>query len=234
MHHSCIENAIDQFDKPNVVSPISKEILTKYEKIMPPILLDMWQQEGFCQFQNGLYYIVNPDDWQDVVDVWIDNTPYQKLGQFYALARNAFGYLYVYNPDTGTKLTISTILSTISGSIRGYFTDKEKEISIEGFFGLTDWDKEDFTLLDNKPIFKKAVKKLGPLGWYEMYAFEPAFALIGDAALTMDNLVKVDARIHMLLLRDLIDQPKIWSFNIEEDLKRIGTSLAEIAEKHRP
>ena len=68
----------------------------------------------------------------------------------------------------------------------------------------------------------------------EMYAFEPAFALIGDAALTMDNLVKVDARIHMLLLRDLIDQPKIWSFNIEEDLKRIGTSLAEIAEKHRP
>ncbi|OJU92884.1 MAG: hypothetical protein BGO19_10875, partial [Acinetobacter sp. 38-8] len=126
------------------------------------------------------------------------------------------------------------MLSTISGSIRGYFTDKEKEISIEGFFGLTDWDKEDFTLLDNKPIFKKAVKKLGPLGWYEMYAFEPAFALIGDAALTMDNLVKVDARVHMLLLRDLIDQPKIWSFNIEEDLKRIGTSLAEIAEKHRP
>ena len=33
MHHSCIENAIDQFDKPNLVSPISKEILTKYEKI---------------------------------------------------------------------------------------------------------------------------------------------------------------------------------------------------------
>ena len=233
MHHSCIENAIDQFDKPNVVSPISKEILTKYEKIMPPILLDMWQQEGFCQFQNGLYYIVNPDDWQDVVDVWIDNTPYQKLGQFYALARNAFGCIYIYNPDTGTKLTIDTILRTISGSIKGYFTEKEREITISGLFAMISKKRVEFEI-DDKPIFKKAVKKLGPLGWYEMYAFEPAFALIGDAALTMDNLVKVDARVHMLLLRDLIDQPKIWSFNIEEDLKRIGTSLAEIAEKHRP
>ena len=142
--------------------------------------------------------------------------------------------VYIYNPDTGTKLTIDTILRTISGSIKEHFTNKEKEISIRSFFGLVDWDKEDFTLLDDKPIFKKAVKKLGPLGWYEMYAFEPALALIGDAALTMDNLVKVDARVHMLLLRDLIDQPKIWSFNIEEDLKRIGTSLAEIVEKHRP
>ena len=233
MHHSCIENAIDQFDKPNVVSPISKEILTKYEKIMPPILLDMWQQEGFCQFQNGLYYIVNPDDWQDVVDVWIENTPYQKLGQFYALARNAFGCIYIYNPDTGTKLTIDTILRTISGSIKGYFTEKEREITISGLFAMISKKRVEFEI-DDKPIFKKAVKKLGPLGWYEMYAFEPAFALIGDAALTMDNLVKVDARVHMLLLRDLIDQPKIWSFNIEEDLKRIGTSLAEIAEKHRP
>ena len=234
MRKECIEIVIEEFGEPTHVHPTTEAILDKYTNILPSIIIDIWRHEGFCQFQNGLYYIVNPDDWQDVVDVWIDNTPYQKLGQFYALARNAFGYLYVYNPDTGTKLTISTILSTISGSIRGYFTDKEKEISIEGFFGLTDWDKEDFTLLDNKPIFKKAVKKLGPLGWYEMYAFEPAFALIGDAALTMDNLVKVDARVHMLLLRDLIDQPKIWSFNIEEDLKRIGTSLAEIAEKHRP
>ena len=139
--------------------------------------------------------------------------------------------VYIYNPDTLTLLTIDTILRAISGSIG---SKHSADIVIRSYFGGIDKEREDFTLLDNKPIFKKAVKKLGPLGWYEMYAFEPAFALIGDAALTMDNLVKVDARVHMLLLRDLIDQPKIWSFNIEEDLKRIGTSLAEIAEKHRP
>ena len=176
---------------------------------------------------------MNPDEWQDVVDVWMENTPFEQLGKFYALARNAFGCIYIYNPDTGTKLTIDTILRTISGSIKGYFTEKEREITISGLFAMISKKRVEFEI-DDKPIFKKAVKKLGPLGWYEMYAFEPAFALIGDAALTMDNLVKVDARVHMLLLRDLIDQPKIWSFNIEEDLKRIGTSLAEIAEKHRP
>ena len=122
-------------------------------------------------------------------------------------------------------------MGTISGSIGSKYY---AEIVIRSYFSGIDKNREDFALLDDKPIFKKAVKKLGPLGWYEMYAFEPAFAIVGDAALTMDNLVKVDARVHMLLLRDLIDQPKIWSFNIEEDLKRIGTSLAEITGKNRP
>lgn len=234
MYTKAIEYMMSKTGKPTQSYPASEELLNKYTKITPFNLVDIWRHEGFCQFQKGLYNIVNPDDWQDVVDVWIDNTPFQQLGEWYALSRNAFGNLYIYNPSTGTRLTIDTILGIISGSIKAYFTEREREISIESLFVGVDIEREDFTLLDDKPIFKKAVKKLGPLGWYEMYAFEPAFALIGDAALTMDNLVKVDARIHMLLLRDLIDQPKIWSFNIEEDLKRIGTSLAEIAEKHRP
>lgn len=161
----------------------------------------------------------------------MENTPFQQLGNFYALARNAFGCIYIYNPNTKSRLTIDTIMGTISGSIGSKYS---AEIVIRSYFSGIDKNREDFALLDDKPIFKKAVKKLGSLGWYEMYAFEPAFAIVGDAALTMDNLVKVDARVHMLLLRDLIDQPKIWSFNIEEDLKRIGTSLAEITGKNRP
>ncbi len=233
MRKECIDIVIEEFGEPTQVHSATEAILDKYTNILPSILIDIWRHEGFCQFQNGLYYIINPDDWQDVVDVWIENTPFQQLGQFYALARNGFGYIYIYNPDTGTKLTIDTILRTISGSIKGYFSEKEREITISGLFAMINKKRVEFEI-DDKPIFKKAIKKLGPLGWYEMYAFEPAFALVGDAALTMDNLVKVDARVHMLLLRDLIDQPKIWSLNIEEDLKRIGTSLAEVAKKHRP
>ena len=208
MRKECIEIVIEEFGEPTHVHPTTEAILDKYTNILPSIIIDIWRHEGFCQFQNGLYYIVNPDEWQDVVDVWMENTPFEQLGKFYALARNAFGCIYIYNPDTGTKLTIDTILRTISGSIKGYFTEKEREITISGLFAMISKKRVEFEI-DDKPIFKKAVKKLGPLGWYEMYAFEPAFALIGDAALTMDNLVKVDARVHMLLLRDLIDQPKI-------------------------
>ncbi|WP_081399957.1 GAD-like domain-containing protein [Acinetobacter sp. P8-3-8] len=70
-------------------------MLVKYKNIVPEILLEIWQDEGFCQFQQGLYNIINPDDWQDVVDVWMENTPFQQLGNFYALARNAFGCIYI-------------------------------------------------------------------------------------------------------------------------------------------
>lgn len=95
MRQGCIKNIIDSLGEPIPVNPISKEVLDRYENIMPPILLEIWQQEGFCQFQQGLYNIINPDDWQDVVDVWIENTPFQQLGNFYALARNAFGCIYI-------------------------------------------------------------------------------------------------------------------------------------------
>ena len=74
MRQGCIKNIIDSLGEPIPVNPISKEVLDRYENIMPPILLEIWQQEGFCQFQQGLYNIINPDDWQDVVDVWIENT----------------------------------------------------------------------------------------------------------------------------------------------------------------
>jgi len=233
MRTETFELLIEELGQPSLIMPIEDNLIEKYHSNMPKLLIENWQQESFCQFKNGFYSIINPDEWQDVVDVWLENTPFQHLGNFYALARNAFGCIYIYNSNTGTQLRIDTIMGNISGSIKDYKDEFDFNYAIKTFYGFVKPEYLDFEI-NNKPIFKKAVKKLGPLGWYEMYAFEPAFALIGDAALTMDNLVKVDARIHMLLLRDLIDQPKIWSFNIEEDLKRIGTSLAEIAEKHRP
>ena len=108
MRKECIDIVIEEFGEPTHVHPTTEAILDKYTNILPSIIIDIWRHEGFCQFQNGLYYIVNPDEWQDVVDVWMENTPFEQLGKFYALARNAFGC--IYNPDTGTKLTIDTIL----------------------------------------------------------------------------------------------------------------------------
>ena len=227
MHHEDIQAIIDFYElgEPTQSYPVSEQTLDKYRDILPPRLLDIWQQDGFCQFQNGLYYIVNPEDWQDVVDVWLEGTEFAVLGRFYAISRTGFGELKVYHPETGTAIKIHTIKGIISGSIRNLQTAKEKEIGIEVYITKGGWDYADFKIGENgTPMFKKARKKLGGLEQYEMYAFEPAYRLLESMQMlpTLDNLVKLDARVHMLLLRDIIDKPTIWVFNTTEMLKKLG------------
>jgi hypothetical protein len=69
-------------------------------------------------------------------------------------------------------------------------------------FGRT---KEDVDVSDDKdnPLFDRALAKLGPVGWDQMYAFEPALALGGTSQL--NNLVKLDWRVHMMLLRQMTE-----------------------------
>jgi hypothetical protein len=56
----------------------------------------------------------------------------------------------------------------------------------------------DFEDESEKPLFKRAVKKLGIVGPDEIYAFEPALALGGSARLTSLMKVKLEEHLHFL------------------------------------
>ncbi|WP_439853678.1 T6SS immunity protein Tdi1 domain-containing protein [Pseudomonas yamanorum] len=59
------------------------------------------------------------------------------------------------------------------------------------------------SLIDNlgKPLFQRALAKLGPLGADEMYAFEPALCIRGKADLK--HMKKVDIHVHLMILDQL-------------------------------
>lgn len=194
--------AIKIWGEPTDKRCVSDQVIRKYSSIMPSNVLRYWEHEGFCQFRQGLFFSVNPEDCQFIVDEWITGTPYQDIGRFYALTRSAFGKVFLFNERIGATVTINAVL----GSVYSYKTDVADERSKEISAGMSftpELDELDCRDERGVYLFDRALAKLGPVGWDEMYAFEPALALGGVPRL--ENLVKVDWRVHMTLLRQMTD-----------------------------
>ncbi|WP_290002617.1 GAD-like domain-containing protein [Faucicola atlantae] len=225
MRNEYMELIVSKFGEPTQQYPAAEQTVEKYRAIFPKNIIDIWQSEGFCQFMQGLYYFTNPDDWQAVVDAWLKGTDFEKMGRFYAITRTGFGVLRVYHPETGTGIEIDIIKNIISGSIKNRITEREREISVGTYLILGDLERSDFFIGESEElIFKPALKKLGALGEYDMFAFNPAYSLLETMQMlpTLDNLIKVDAREHMLYLRSLIDVPTVWTFNTQQVLREMG------------
>ncbi|MEX6038422.1 GAD-like domain-containing protein [Providencia hangzhouensis] len=43
------------------------------EEKLPELLLTYWHNEGWSSYYNGLFTIVDPDDYEDIVDEWLEN-----------------------------------------------------------------------------------------------------------------------------------------------------------------
>ena len=179
MRNEDMDYLVSVLGNPTQRYPASEQTVEKYQAIFPKNIIDIWQSEGFCQFMQGLYYFTNPDDWQAVVDAWLKGTDFEKMGRFYAITRTGFGVLQVYHPETGTGIEIDIIKNIISGSIKNRITEREREISGGTYLTLGDLERSAFVIGESEElIFKLAVKKLGALGEYDMFAFNPAYSLL--------------------------------------------------------
>ena len=98
---------LDKFGEPTTSTPVTNEALQKFKRRLPSRLLEYWQEYGFCGFMDGFFWIVDPDDYEDVLDAWIDDTFIVETDSFYVIGRNAFGDLYLWGEKTGYKYKIS-------------------------------------------------------------------------------------------------------------------------------
>lgn len=194
--------AIKIWGEPTDFRCVGEEVIQNYESIFPLNVLRYWRQEGFCQFRHGLLFSVNPGDWQPTVDEWVAGTPYERFGRFYALTRSAFGKVFLFNEEIGATAKIDSLLGNVYSYKTDIVTNRAKEISA-GMAFTRDPEELDCRDEHGNYLFERALAKLGPVGWDEMYAFEPALALGGTPRL--ENLVKVDWRVHMTLLRQMTD-----------------------------
>lgn len=149
------------------------------------------------------FWTVDPDEYEDLIDEWLEDTKLEQLDAFHVIARSAFGDLYACGKKTGRSVTIACPLNKISALPKG-LKPKSKEdldLSIYSFFGSS--DKSRFNLKDEsgKLLFDRAVERLGKLASDEMYGFEPALVLGGR--MRRENLVKVKTDAHLTILRQL-------------------------------
>ncbi|UQW74463.1 GAD-like domain-containing protein [Pseudomonas avellanae] len=173
--------------------PVSS--ISRYSNKLPDQLLDYWSAHGWCGYASGLFWTVNPQDYEAILDQWISGTSLHQQDRYYVIARSAFGILYVWGEKSGYCLTLNAYISRYS-TRTSIFTGDKLDFGVKAFFSSMIAEYND---LDD--LFKPALEKLGPLKSDEMYGFVPALALGG--AMELENLQKVKAIEHLTFLSQL-------------------------------
>jgi hypothetical protein len=207
---------IDEFGEAGRRDPVPDSAFEKWSGKLPNQLLAYWRQEGWCSYRQGLFWTVNPDDYEGLIDEWLADTPLEQIDAFHVFGRSAFGDLYLCGEKSGSNATVCCSINSITAVAKELKAknDEQKDSSIRSFFAASfpaDFDRAD---LSKKPLFDRARSKLGVLAVDEMYGFEPALALGGKPVL--ENLRKVQLDQHLIMLRQF-GVPKIPFTNIDID-----------------
>lgn len=194
----CFEEFLNVFGLPYNTESCPRATVDKFKGKLPNRLLDYWQEYGFCGFKQGLFWIVNPDDYEDTLDEWLEHTDIPDNDIYHVFARNAFGDLFLWGEDTGYKYKISTANGWIieqDGNSR-----KDNDFSIELFFGGAQIKYHETNSDSGKPLFNACIKKFGALANDEMFGFVPSLIVGGESVLA--NIDKVNFFVHLSILAE--------------------------------
>ncbi|WP_296184859.1 GAD-like domain-containing protein [Pseudomonas sp. UBA1879] len=180
--------------------------IERYKGKLPNLLLEYWAEHGWCGYGDGIFWTVNPQEYDGVVASWLEGTSLENRDKYHVIARSAFGDLYLWGEKTGHSLKIASVVSRCVIS-NFEIADDGMDRELQGFFLSRNLDSDDFG-----DLFKPAKKKLGKLRHDEIYGFVPAFMLGGPD--TLEHLEKVKTVEHLMLLSQITElQPYSFSDN---------------------
>jgi hypothetical protein len=77
-----------------------------YRGKLPDRLLAYWEEFGWCGYGEGLFWTVNPQEYEPVLNAWIGETPFMQQDVYHIIGRSAFGKLYFWGEKSGSSLKI--------------------------------------------------------------------------------------------------------------------------------
>ncbi|MRV75920.1 DUF1851 domain-containing protein [Duganella sp. FT92W] len=169
--------------------------IERYRGKLPDQLLAYWEEHGWCGYADGLFWTVDPQEYEPVLEAWIGDTPLMEKDAYHIIARSAFGKLYFWGERTGDSLKVFAPGSYCFPR-KAMYEESELDFGLRIFFSNRDRKENDFD-----DLFTPAMNKLGPLTCDEMYGFVPALALGGPSDLA--HLQKIKAVEHLVFLAQL-------------------------------
>jgi len=195
----------ERFGPPFDSRKVPIEKINKFKDHLPDKLLEYWQTYGWCGYAKGLFWTVDPDEWEDELEDWIGNTLFMERDAYYVIGRTAFGELILWGEKTGQSLKVQTAWGMIFPSFDPEaFARRGPDKALQLFFSSSSRDGFDQNDDKNKPLFDRALKKLGVLDHDTMYGFVPALALSGTPKL--ENLQKLDVHVHLNILSQVTER----------------------------
>lgn len=197
----------------------SQEVIKKYQDILPEELLYYWKTYGFSSFKDGLLWLTNPDDYKELVDEFLAGTQFENRKDLYAIARNAFGMVYLWESKKGDTLKLFSLLDMIFYNAdidRRNLSLKEENIEINSRIGVLrptgSCDENDGS---DKPLFQRCLKKFGKLEPDEIYAFKLSHFLGG--ADSIKNIQKANIFNHFSIQKQL-KEPRLVISDLEKNI----------------
>ncbi|WP_212626200.1 GAD-like domain-containing protein [Pseudomonas sp. PP3] len=195
---------LDTFGGPIDRREVPTSSIEHYKGKLPNQLLEYWAEHGWCGYGGGIFWIVNPQEYEGVVASWIEGTRFEEVDTYHLIARSAFGDLYLWGEKTGFSLKITSVLSRVVVKNLEIIND-DMDRELQAFLLSRNVDSNDYG-----DLFIPTKKKLGTLRHDEMYGFVPALMLGGPD--TLDHLQKVKAVEHLTLLSQIAElQPYSFS-----------------------
>ena len=195
---------LDTFGGPVDRQEVPASSIERFRGKLPNQLLEYWAEHGWCGYGDGIFWIVNPQEYEGVVASWLEGTKFKTFDTYHLIARSAFGDLYLWGEKTGASLKITSILSRCI-THTSIYTGEQMDKGLRSFLLSRQVDSNNYG-----DLFKPAKKKLGILRHDEMYGFVPAFMLGGPD--TLEHLEKVKAVEHLILLSQITElQPYSFS-----------------------
>jgi hypothetical protein len=192
------EYIFSEIGKPASVSTITDSELSEMSGSLPAAMTAFMKEFGRCQFLDGMLSVVHPGDLQSLMDLVFERDKDLGGKKTVPFAYSVFGTIYFWNAEHGLgDVNLVTGQVTCEEIVNPNPDRAHLENTIYIPFML---EKESHDLFDDsdKPLFKRAFKKLGKIGFLECYGFVPALAFGGEAIL--ENLKRLSAPEHFAIL----------------------------------
>ena len=171
---------LDDYGPGHDCQPVPEERIASYADRLPEPLLEFWRVEGFCGYNDGLLWFVDPEEYIDILDEW-------KVVEHTAFARTGFADLFLWSPTGWSLLNVhlGSVNPMGSSNLPNIFNELLRLESVK-----------DGLLL--RKIHCKAVSRLGRIFPDECYTFVPALALGGPGTPESVQRVKVREQLSIL------------------------------------
>lgn len=166
------------------IEDATEDLIKEYEEKLPVEVIDIWREYGFGTFYNGYLKVINPNDYQELLE-----RSYFRGDVSIPIFATAFGDLITWEKNQFIGIV--------------QYRYGENHIIADGFEFFMD-DVKDGEL-DEEYLsirqYNAAVKKLGDLEYDECFGYVPILALGGKES--VNNLKKVKIREHIAIITEL-------------------------------
>jgi hypothetical protein len=157
--------------------PVSEDRCAAYRGKLPDELIEEWQEHGWCAYQDGLLWTIDPGQLADVIDDGNGRIPF---------LRTAFGSVFYWDGSRAFKLDAFTGESTL--------VFNRMPVLFDSMLCKADYLQDSL----HADLFQHALAERGKLARDECYGYLPPLPMGGPG--TFETLKRVKLREHLAIV----------------------------------